>query len=94
MTKRETETAKRGGRKNSKSEEQGVTLFEKYIEEYKKTREEPREEFDGYNKASFINGFLDGIDLLTGKQVDVYYHGLLAAKEILTGEKPTIHIRL
>ena len=69
-------------------------LYDKYIEQYIELKAEKKVEFDEYSKASYINGFLDGIDLLTGKPVDVYYHGLLAAKEVMTGEKPTVHFRL
>ena len=69
-------------------------LYDKYLEQYSELKAESTTGFNEYSKASYINGFLDGIDLLAGKPVDTYYHGLLAAKEVMTGEKPTVHFRL
>lgn len=67
--------------------------FDKYLKQYIEQKPVSKETFNEYSKAAYINGFLDGIDILTGKNVDVYYHGMLAARELLTGEKPVIHFR-
>lgn len=67
--------------------------LDRQINQYIELKSGKKGSFDEYDKAAYINGFLDGIDILTGNHVDTYYHGLMAAREILTGKKPTVHYR-